>query len=879
MKKFLAMLLVVTMLIGFVPFTAEAAPVPADKEIVWWGEVYDEYHVTDAKIADLREVINNAVAQGVDIYIDILAAYSVAGPADAEYIYDGPNGERFVNLTDTNEFVNELAEPGEENYMISGAWLWANISGWMLEDWKYGDKNLYVDVNTLPVEPEYIWWGDFYGMFHNDEYDYNDFKVLINDAMAEGINFFLDIKAYYGVEGPADADWIFDGPNGERLVSLADTNVFQDANGSDVNVAGLWTSYLGPYYLTYDWFNGNKYIFVDGNALPASPVPVFEKVTDLSELKDGDRILLAYPDEKDAQLLHVMSGNNAGNFRNSTNVYLRDNKVVQDSEVSVLTLGVEEVAGACQYTLNDGNFVLYFADNGNKVNTGAAQTNSSDKWYIEANDDGTFAIRNLAFTERFLQYNTTSPRFACYRDSQEDLVIYKYNPEAILPPENPMVYSLTGPKVETLTAGKEIYIVGSDFYGENFSLMGNLEGYSCTAFEAVNIGDVFGYRGSPLALTVGGDAENGYTFQRADGKYLSATISGDYINVKFVADETDHLWLLTEEGFLQNKTLFSGENPVFLEFYNGSFSASIYSSAMHFYAVGGENGASTLLPGMSVTLSSILDVNFKLEGDTTDYTMEAIIGDKVVEAPLNEAGYFVAPLKIAQLGETITAVLKYKGEAVMAFQDTVKAYTDRLKYYYADDTELVALCDALLVYGDFAAKYVAGTASVAGAIELAGELSDTLAGYDMMTEEWGIPERLTTKRLVLKDAVTMQFKFCDEFASNPMTSFKYGYCVDGDTDNIKDLSELEDNIFTLDNISVQNWDKMVDVCIVSWSPYDNDWVKDLYWADTQVIYCPMSYVYEQLTRTEGEEIAPGLDNLLIAMANYWMAAEAYIAAN
>ena len=39
--------------------------------------------------------------------------------------------------------------------------------------------------------------------------------------------------------------------------------------------------------------------------------------------------------------------------------------------------------------------------------------------------DGVVSIQNVAYAERFLQYNISAPRFVCYKGTQEAPVIYK----------------------------------------------------------------------------------------------------------------------------------------------------------------------------------------------------------------------------------------------------------------------------------------------------------------------------------------------------------------------------------------------------------------------------------------------------------------------
>ena len=60
---------------------------------------------------------------------------------------------------------------------------------------------------------------------------------------------------------------------------------------------------------------------------------------------------------------------------------------------------------------------------GNKVYLSTA-TDAAAQWSITFDTSGNAAISNVETSARLLQYNTNSPRFACYTGTQKNPVIY-----------------------------------------------------------------------------------------------------------------------------------------------------------------------------------------------------------------------------------------------------------------------------------------------------------------------------------------------------------------------------------------------------------------------------------------------------------------------
>lgn len=87
-----------------------------------------------------------------------------------------------------------------------------------------------------------------------------------------------------------------------------------------------------------------------------------------------------------------------------------------------LVIGGEEGA----YTLYDSAEEVYLAltSNKNKLNSSATADDDYSQWSITISD-GTASIYNNAYPSRLIQYNPSSPRFACYTGTQQDVALYK----------------------------------------------------------------------------------------------------------------------------------------------------------------------------------------------------------------------------------------------------------------------------------------------------------------------------------------------------------------------------------------------------------------------------------------------------------------------
>ncbi len=134
----------------------------------------------------------------------------------------------------------------------------------------------------------------------------------------------------------------------------------------------------------------------------------YVKVTNANQLVAGNEYILVAPSKNKA-----MGSQNSGNYRNSVDVTLSEDKVVvSDDAVAVMTLG----GSADAWTFNTSEGYLSYSS-GNSVDVA---TGTSDKTNWKVTSD--FQLESAKVTGRILRYNGSSPRFACYASTTQNMI-------------------------------------------------------------------------------------------------------------------------------------------------------------------------------------------------------------------------------------------------------------------------------------------------------------------------------------------------------------------------------------------------------------------------------------------------------------------------
>ena len=143
---------------------------------------------------------------------------------------------------------------------------------------------------------------------------------------------------------------------------------------------------------------------------------VYEEVTSTNQLVAGNEYILVATENSVA-----MGAPNAGNnkIRDKVDVIIQNNQVsITNQEVTKLTLG--GVSGAWTFYASDTENYLALNGNSNEVHS-AAEVNDNSKWTITSD----FQLCNTSQADtRYIMYNSSSPRFACYKSGQKKAVLF-----------------------------------------------------------------------------------------------------------------------------------------------------------------------------------------------------------------------------------------------------------------------------------------------------------------------------------------------------------------------------------------------------------------------------------------------------------------------
>ena len=183
----------------------------------------------------------------------------------------------------------------------------------------------------------------------------------------------------------------------------------------------------------------------------------FTLVTDAAQLTIGDSIIIAYE--------NFAMGQSAGNYRYKTDI-TASNGIITHLADDVQIIVLEEGTTAGTYAFNvDGSYLAAASSSSNYLKTvSALDANSS--WTITISDGLATITAQGSYSRNVLQYNTSSPRFSCYKGTQKAVSIYAKSHVATgvenVKAENiegKGIYDLAGRRLDAITE-PGIYIIG-----------------------------------------------------------------------------------------------------------------------------------------------------------------------------------------------------------------------------------------------------------------------------------------------------------------------------------------------------------------------------------------------------------------------------------
>ena len=208
--------------------------------------------------------------------------------------------------------------------------------------------------------------------------------------------------------------------------------------------------------------------------IPSEGENVYQRVTSINDLEEGAGYIIVC--ETNNMAMSKQDGSIRSNVSLTTTNGAVATEVNKSGKPYELTLGV---ASTGKYTFYDATDKVYLAltSNDNKLHTATTSSDAAAKWTITFNDKNA-VIKNSRNSEYSIKYNTSSPRFACYKSTVDVAVavqLYKRQPvsssvvtEATFPIDkakpNTIIYDLQGRKVGTTVNGiprlkKGVYIM------------------------------------------------------------------------------------------------------------------------------------------------------------------------------------------------------------------------------------------------------------------------------------------------------------------------------------------------------------------------------------------------------------------------------------
>lgn len=150
---------------------------------------------------------------------------------------------------------------------------------------------------------------------------------------------------------------------------------------------------------------------------------VYNKVTSIDELEEGAIYLIVAEGEGKA-----LSAQDNTNYRSDASVEINDNSISTGVNASGLPYELTLGKDGDNYTFYDATSEGYLSLNlinkdDNQLHTSSSLSENA-QWNITISGEETH-LNSVAYSDREIQYNSSQPRFACYKGSQQPVTLYK----------------------------------------------------------------------------------------------------------------------------------------------------------------------------------------------------------------------------------------------------------------------------------------------------------------------------------------------------------------------------------------------------------------------------------------------------------------------
>ena len=142
-------------------------------------------------------------------------------------------------------------------------------------------------------------------------------------------------------------------------------------------------------------------------------------VTDVSQIKVGDKIVIVSKDQNYA--MGALSG--SGNNRSAVEVTKNGDTIIVNSDVSIITVGQGNSAGT--YSFKVGDKYIYAASSASNHLKEQTSLNDNGSWRITISSNGSATIKSTGtYTRNWLRFNKSNLLFSAYASGQNDVCIY-----------------------------------------------------------------------------------------------------------------------------------------------------------------------------------------------------------------------------------------------------------------------------------------------------------------------------------------------------------------------------------------------------------------------------------------------------------------------
>jgi len=306
---------------------------------------------------------------------------------------------------------------------------------------------------------------------------------------------------------------------------------------------------------------------VSNRATKVEAAEKYVQVTDVANLNDGDTVIIVSPTKN-----KVMSTTGeATNYRGHEDITFEDDgSIILDSTTAYVLTLIKNSDESYSFDCGNGKY-LSLNSSANNLHLATSYTSNNQKWTISITD-GKASIATKAYSTRLLQYNASSPRFACYSSTQTAVAIYELSAgeevsdsqlianlstkvqlglvASNLQAQETTLYEMVT-DVNELEDGDQIIIAAHS--ETHLVALGENRGNNHYAREVSRNADgIYNLDVNVLVLTVGINEEGYYTLDTGAGYLYAAgsTSSGNYLKVKDDVSDLDAQWTIAidEEG-------------------------------------------------------------------------------------------------------------------------------------------------------------------------------------------------------------------------------------------------------------------------------------------------------------------------------------------